>query len=239
MLPLHYVIFHPDYARERLIIRGRAIRHNYIENWQGPVWVDADDGGNEDPFVLSDRWIYSYCHATQLRRKPSLKFPYVTTGSYLFFCSGDAANRGVLQVDTVFLIDTVAEWPEHKELPNLYVSHFENRQSDLWNRHFQFAFLPEHHEGRYTYVAKNWTPNSEDYSFLPLNKCGNRVSIRFNKLSADLRWSIQSKLHGKRPVVLNENQKDEIRAAIVQAAFTKVVKIQTRRAPAIASNTLC
>ena len=138
-----------------------------------------------------NRWIYSYCHATQLRRKPSLKFPYVTTGSYLFFCSGDAANRGLLEVDTVFLVDTVAEWPERKGLPDLYGPHFENRQSDLWNRHFQFAFLRGHHEGRYTYVAKNWALNSEDYSFLPLNKTGERVSIRFTKLSTDLHWSIQ------------------------------------------------
>jgi len=161
MLPLHYVIFHPDYVREKLIIQGRAIRHNYIDDWQGTVWLDKDDGGNEDPYVLSKRWIYSYCHATQLRRKPSLKFSYVTTGSYLFFCSGDAANRGQLQVDTVFFVDTVAVWPERKGLPDLYGPHFENRQSDLWNRHFKFAFLRGHHEGKYTYVAKNWTQNSE------------------------------------------------------------------------------
>jgi len=228
MKPLHYIIFHPDNARENLVIKGRAILNGMPEHWTGAIWVDAA-GGNEDPFVLCENWIYSYCHATQLRRTPSLKSPYVMEGSYLFFCSGDAANRGELQVDTVFVVGHAAKWSRSVQaLPSEFHKHYENSNSDLWNYHFRFAFSG-HHEGIYTYVAKAWARDAKDYSFLPIDVSGNRVGFSLGRLNYSLRKVIQDKVYMKRPVPLGEHDKNEILKPILSSASIKVVQVHTRR----------
>lgn len=228
MKPLHYIIFHPDHAREKLTIKGRAIVNGMPEHWTGAVWVDAA-GGNEDPFVLCENWLYSYCHATQLRRTPSLKSPYVMEGSHLFFCSGDAANHGELQVDTVFVVGHVAKWPRNIQgLPSEFHEHYEDTNSDLWNYHFRFPFSGQH-EGIYTYLAKAWSRNEDHYSFLPIDVSGSRVSLSLDDLTRDLKEAIQGKVYGKRPVLLGENDKNEILKLILSLASIKVVQVHTRR----------
>jgi hypothetical protein len=228
MPPLNYIIFHPDYAREKLIIKGRAVINGMPENWTGAVWVDAA-GSNEDPFILCENWLYSYCHATQLRRTPSLKSPYVMEGSYLFFCSGDAANRGALQVDTVFVVGHVAKWPRNIQgLPSEFDEHYQDTNSDLWNYHFRFAFSGQH-EGIYTYVAKAWSRGADDYSFLPIDVSGDRVGFSLDELTSDLKEAIQDKVYMKRPVPLGENDKAEILKSTLSSASIKVVQVHTRR----------
>jgi hypothetical protein len=228
MKPLHYIIFHPDHAREKLPIKGRAILDEMPENWTGAIWVDAT-GGNEDPFVLCENWLYSYCHATQLRRTPSLKLPYVMEGSYLFFCSGDTANRGKLQVDTVFVVGHVAKWPRSIQgLPSEFDEYYQDTNSDLWNYHFRFAFSGQH-EGIYTYVAKAWSRGADDYSFLPIDVGGNRVSFSLDNLTPVLKRAIQDKVYMKRPVPLEENYKNELLKSIFSLAPIKVVQVHTRR----------
>jgi hypothetical protein len=230
MKPLHYIIFHPDHAREMLTIEGKAVINDMPENWTGAVWIDAT-GGNEDPFVLCENWIYSYCHATQLRRTPSLKSPYAMKGSYLFFCSGNAANHGELQVDTVFVVDHVAEWPRNvHELPLEFREHYQDNNSDLWNYHFRFSFSKQpEHKGRYTYVAKAWSSDADNYSFLPIGINGHRVSFSLDNLTPELKKIIQDKVYGKRPVMLEENHKNEILKLILSLASISVIQVNTRR----------
>jgi len=227
MEPLHYVIFHPDSAREQLRVEGRALVGSKPLSWAGEVWID-DECGNEDPFVLTERWLYSYCHATQLRRAPSPR-GYVTSGSVLFFCSGDATNKGVLQVDTLFVVAHAAQWASPKSgLPAEFRGHFKNLHSDLWNRHFRFPFDGEH-AGEFTYVAKAWTEGAEEYSCLPLDKKGKRVAIDFKQLSLDMRKAILAKVQGKYPVQLNKTQKDELFGRVLEQAQVQIVSISTRR----------
>ncbi len=114
MQPLHYLIFHPDYARKKTEVQGKVLIRYQLTDWQGNVWVD-EPNGNEDPFVFSERWLYSYCHATQLRRNPVTQDAYVRSGSYLFFCSGNAANKKTIELDTVFVVDHSAKWPDNQE----------------------------------------------------------------------------------------------------------------------------
>ncbi|OUL20977.1 hypothetical protein BV378_28375 [Nostoc sp. RF31YmG] len=153
MEPLHYLIFHPDYAREKTEVKGKALIESQLTDWQGHVWVDKP-GGNEDPFVFVKNWLYSYCHATQLRRKPTSNAPYLRAGSYVFFCSGDAANQGAIQLDTVFVVDHPANWPDKQQgLPEEFKQDYKNNKSYLWQRHFKYPFLGEH-EGKYTYVSR-------------------------------------------------------------------------------------
>lgn len=91
----NYIIFHPDYARDQVKVTGEAIVGNRLQRkWKGDIWVDAIGNGNEDPFVFNSGWIYSYCHASQLRRRVSEN--YLQKDSWLVFCSGDSANRGIL-----------------------------------------------------------------------------------------------------------------------------------------------
>ena len=67
----HYIIFHPEYNRLEAVVQATVlVKNQIIKNWTGNVWVDCfrNGEGNEDPFVFNDPWLYSYCHASQLRR---------------------------------------------------------------------------------------------------------------------------------------------------------------------------
>jgi hypothetical protein len=171
MIPIHYLIFHPDRARQRTEVQAKALINNQPVDWQGYVWVDRP-GGNEDPFMFSDQWLYSYCHATQLRRQSRSNAAYVKAGSHLFFCSGDAADNGLIQLDTIFVVGHIAEWPSSQEgLPVEFESHYMNSDSELWQRHFRYPFIGQH-EGKYTYVSRHWSDGETEYSFLPVSKSG-------------------------------------------------------------------
>ncbi|MEH2242868.1 hypothetical protein [Nostoc sp.] len=207
MKPLHYLIFHPDEQRTKTEVKGEALIESQVTDWQGYVWVDKPDGSNEDPFVFSETWLYSYCHAAQLRRKESLKHAYVRAGSYLFFCSGDAAQKGTIQLDTVFIVDHVAKWMDNPQrLPEEFQQHYQNKNSDLWLRHFMHPF---HccHKGKYTYVSRQQFHKKDDYSFLPISQNGDRVEFNLKLLTPDLKSKIEHKTSGRYPVILSEEEK--------------------------------
>lgn len=67
-----YVIFHPP--RKGYQAEGESLAGSGFRPWKGVVWTDPwrqKAQSNEDPFVWDgDMWLYSYCHASQLRRKP-------------------------------------------------------------------------------------------------------------------------------------------------------------------------
>lgn len=227
--PLHYVIFHPESSRERIYIEGSAIVEGRHQKWAGHIWVD-DENGNEDPYVLTDRWLYSYCHATQLRRAPA-PTGCVSSGSFLFFCDGDAANTSYLMIDTVFVVSHVAEWPSLPGgLPEEFQSHFNKVESDLWSRHFRFPFEGEH-AGKFTYVASAYYEGVREYSFLPLNEQGVRVAIEFSQLSRNTRGAISCKVRGKFPALLDKSQKNEVLGRVRELAKIQVVIISARKSP--------
>jgi len=229
MKPQHYLIFHPDRARARTEVQATALIGAQLIDWQGHVWVDKPSG-NEDPFVFSHRWLYSYCHATQLRRTPRSNSEYVSTGSSLFFCSGDAANDGAIQVDTVFVVDHVATWPADQQgLPEDFKEHYRNNSSDLWQRHFRYPFYGSH-EGKYTYVSRQRFDRTDEYSFLPIAKSGDRVSFELDALTRDLRLGISAKITGKRPVPVSEDQKTELLTKILSLTGVQLIHGLARQA---------
>jgi hypothetical protein len=229
MPPQHYLIFHPDRARTKTRVQANALIGDQLIDWQGHVWVD-NPSGNEDPFVFSQSWLYSYCHATQIRRTPRPNSEYVSTGSYLFFCSGDAANEGAIQLDTVFVVDHVATWPANQQgLPEEFKEHYRNNSSDLWQRHFRYPFYGSH-EGKYTYVSRQQCDRTDGYSFLPIAKSGDRVSFELDALTRDLRQSISEKITGKRPVPVREDQKTELLTRILSLTEVQVIGGLTREA---------
>ncbi|MBN3946619.1 MAG: hypothetical protein HWQ38_09030 [Nostoc sp. NMS7] len=237
MEPLHYLIFHPDYARQKTEVYGQALINTQVTDWKGQVWVDSP-GGNEDPFVFSQKWLYSYCHATQLRRKPK-NSPYITGGSYLFFCNGDAAAQGVIQLDTVFVIDHTANWPNNQQgLPEEFQQDYNNTKSDLWERHFKYAFL-DHHRGTYTYVSRQWCDSRDEYSFLPISQNGERVTFDINVLTPNLKFLVQSRIKGKYPVSLSVEYKVELLEITLSLTNVQVIGNLTRQYEKINSTDSC
>ncbi|BAY23920.1 hypothetical protein NIES2100_37130 [Calothrix sp. NIES-2100] len=237
MKPLHYLIFHPDYARQKTEVHGQVLINNQVTDWKGHVWVDSP-GGNEDPFVFSQRWLYSYCHATQLKRSPS-NTAYVTGGSYLFFCSGDAANQGVIQLDTVFVVDHAAIWPNNQQgLPEEFQQDYENPKSDLWERHFKYPFLGQH-QGKYTYVSRHWFDNKDEYSFSPISESGERVAFDINVLNPNLQSLVASRIKGKYPVLLSEEDKTELLKLTLSLTNVQVIGNLTQQYKKISSIDCC
>ncbi|OYD89636.1 hypothetical protein CDG76_34155 [Nostoc sp. 'Peltigera membranacea cyanobiont' 210A] len=222
MKPLHYLIFHPDYARKKTEVQAKVLMDDKLTDWQGNVWVD-EPCGNEDPFVFSERWLYSYCHATQLRRKPISKSSHVTAGSYIFFCSGDAANENTIQLDTVFVVDHSAKWPDNQHgIPEEFQQDYKNNKSERWERHFKYSFLGQH-TGKYTYVSRQWFDSKDEYSFLPISQNGDRVEFNLGLLTSNIQSKIKDKVNGKYPVTLSEEQKTELLKIALSLASIKVI----------------
>jgi hypothetical protein len=196
----NYVIFHPDYARQSVKVSARTIENGKLKtDWKGKIWVDEIRKGNEDPFVFQDNWLFSYCHASQLRKKPSNC--YLQEGAWLIFCSGNAANYGLLKVDTVFEIGKVHLWKRNGdlELPVAFRDHMNNSKSELWRRHFKFPFHGIHKGVTHTYEAKIGDTNS----FLPITNY-ERTQIDFKELPKELKRKISDKVWGKYPVLIDD-----------------------------------
>lgn len=223
--PAHYVIFHPESKRGLLEVTATALVGETVDHdWQGEIWVDKPPG-NEDPFVLVEPWVYSYCHATQLKRRPRKAKPYVTHGSYLFFCNGQAANLGVLEVDTVFVVDQGVPWKagNHGGLPDVFAHLHGDEDSRLWSAHLQYGGKG-HHPGVFTYTAKLWTPDAQHYSFLPLTAAGQRPAFTMESLTPETAGAIRGRVRGKYPAPLSREQAMEVLSAIVSRTAIKAVR---------------
>jgi hypothetical protein len=203
------------------VIATAIVRNRRVDSWNGNVWVDKPPG-NEDPFVLAQPWLYSYCHATQLRREPN-PAGYVTGGSCLVFCSGDLADQHrVLAVDTIFWVAKAHRWGREDIPPQAYEQHVSNR-SDLWRYHFRFGGVRGGHNGRYTYEAAVYPQPLRQYSRLPLDANGGRVQVAIGELSHDLRSRIQNCLHGKRPALPSHAHLDEVLRSVADQTVVEVV----------------
>ena len=181
MSTAHYIVFHPDRERQAIDVTATILTDGRaLTDWQGTIHVDRVGKGNEDPFVFHNPWLYSYCHATQLRRKKS-DGTYVQPGSIIIFVSGQSAESAVLSVDTVFVVGGARPWPDEPlRLPKKYREHFQNVDSPLWERHFKYPFLGIHTSVTHTYEADMWEDGKEVFSFLPLDAAGEKASLRWS-----------------------------------------------------------
>jgi hypothetical protein len=219
----HYLIFHPEKQRQKQKVSATSmIGNQVVKNWEGDIYIDCIGAGNEDPFVFHDPWIYSYCHASQLKRKKGIC--YIQGGSYLLFVSGDFANQGLLSFDTVFLVESGQHWNKNPlELPEKFLYLKKEKENKLWKRHFKFPFQGQHSSVTHTYEAKLWRPSLHQFSFLPLSKNGKRASVPIDALNNHLANKIKSKIRGKYPVLLNDNEIDELVQNIGLHTSTKIL----------------
>lgn len=218
----NYIIFHPDYARQQVSVLAESIVNNRLnKNWSGNIWVDAVGIGNEDPYVFHDGWLYSYCHASQLRRQPSNN--YLQPGSWLVFCSGDKANDGILCVDTVFQIGSAHEWIRKPNLavPLAFKKYFKLNRA-LWKSHFAYPLQKNgpHQSVTHTYEAILGASKS----FLPLYK-GERVCLDFDRFPNTLSKKISQNVRGKYPVNLTDDEVSLAVNGIRQKCDTQVLRI--------------
>lgn len=236
----HYLIFHPDYARQSVKVKATALVNNQlVKNWQGTIWVDEIGEGNEDPFVFGESWLYSYCHATQLKKE--ISDTYLQKGSTLIFVSGQQADRNFLTVDTLFRIGDIHHWTKkpNLKLPPKFQSIFQDNKSDLWRRHFRFPFSKIHDSVSHTYEAELWREGKPDFSYLPLNEIGERTSIPFNLISLALVQKIKGKVKGKRPLLLTDKEIIEITHLIEIHSSTKVLKNISISTAVVSKNAVC
>lgn len=241
-----YVIFHPP--RQRVEVKAQAIlgnQKNVIADWNGYIWADHsrywEKGiglSNEDPWVFSDPWLYSYCHATQLSRSQ------MKSGCILFFIDGNQADarNGDIQrqfvCDTVFVVDKKLDWIPNvegrkwtpKELP-CDLQHHKEKEDHIWERHLKHG-LPDYwpgkkgHSGRYTFTGKQFSDDlAKRFSFLPADSApGNNgcLSIPFESLDGELASCLENKCHGKYPCVLNPGQANDLYDMVFDLAEIKV-----------------
>lgn len=225
----NYIIFHP---KRQSIKASATVLHrngNICKDWEGTVFVDTVCSGNEDPFVFSNPWLYSYCHSSQLRRS-SKNTPHLQTGSKLVFIDGEEADKGNFVVDTVFVVKDSLLWGKSlgpvQYLPTKYAHIMNDDSSELWNRHFKFPFFPSyaHKNVTHTYEADLWDDKKEIYSFLPLNSDGTVLSIPLLSLPISVQDLVEKKRRGKYPILIESCIINEIVTMINTAADIKVVK---------------
>ena len=200
-MPAHYLIFHPK--RQKINARVKVLRDNLIYEEDKDILVDklACGCSNEDPFVFTMPWLYSYCHATDIKRKPN-NIEYIQPGSHLIFV--DYYLVDYLIVDTVFYVDNVLVWPEVGTIPP---SKYSMQMGDTWFRHIRYGVgQNSEHIGQITYEAQMYWQNKMNFSFLPLSK-KTALKIKLNELDKDLSNRIRKRLNSKtfkKPEMLND-----------------------------------
>lgn len=228
----HYVVYHPDRNRKEVAVEATALVDNEpVSGWQGIISIDfpaVDE--NKDPFVYVEPWVYSYCHAAELRRAERYS-PYVQEGSILIFASGECAankNERKLVIDTVFIVGNLQRWGrdfyDRPVLPDAYLPYANDANSPMWQEHLRFPIVFCHHTSvSHTYEARMWREGLKPFSYLPRNEHGRRVALPFSQLDGDLADWLAKKEYGKRPARISEKDALSLLDLIYAAAVVKVV----------------
>lgn len=182
-----------------------------------------DAATNEDPFVWTRKpWLFSYCHATQLRRGTRSDETHLQQGSRLFFCEGgEEARKGRLRIDTVFTVAKVHVWPEQGRVapPGLAAE-----QDARWQRHLGHGIGDQPvHIGRCTYEATN--PSGGD-SFMPLAADGRPVLLAVRSVLPGLSKKVPERNPPGRssyPLMLQQPEADDLLRHCNEAAVKRVV----------------
>lgn len=226
-----YIIFHPH--RTPFRVEGIASISGAAEQpWCGTIYADRSHPKfttNEDPFLWTAPWLYSYCHATQLRREARQGRDVVDKGSRLFFCNGRDAQEGKLTIDTVFVVRRAHKWPKVGESPPTDLTRRLREDSASNLRHFRHGMRAEgkrRHSGKYTYEANHEGP---DRSFLPLDEKGNVFTIRADRALLNVSAEeLKSRVPARRssyPLMLTTSSADRLYNICNVEADTRVFDI--------------
>ena len=208
--PLSYVVQHPKRCEVRVSARVLKNRSAVPREREMGIFVDAIEG-NHDPCVLTDPWLYSYCHASQLRRTQ------MGPGSMIFFYDHEREA-----FDTVFSVRDRHDWdrvmPSSPPLP-IRIRLPPRAEKDAWDLHFQWPSRGHHEKTRVTFEAAMFS--ADPYSFLPL-----RGGQPVGAASLGLSWlepQINQHKWRRRPIRLAAREAAELYAATSRAADAKVI----------------
>jgi hypothetical protein len=103
-----------------------------------------------------------------------------------------------------------------------------DKSSLLYSRHFFTPLECSHPDGRTvhgtvsnTYEAELWEEGKENYSFLPLDRRGEKLTVPLSALG-EVRRRIEANLSGKRPVDLSS---EEMAAVVEQIRRRTQIKV--------------
>lgn len=203
--PANYLIVHPE--RQEIVASGISVTARGRGKWRGRIWVDPMNSSNEDPFVWSDPWLYSFCKATSLKRKPRNRDSYMSTGSTIIFADKDKAKNGTLQIDTIFHVGNVHAWTD-MHIPKSLCAKLGASYDDAHARHLKYgtSICPQH-KGLYTYSAATVQAHGEIGSFIPIDSSDELVKLSLSELPNTLSDELTSKIKGRMvPIELSNNE---------------------------------
>jgi hypothetical protein len=224
-----YIIFHP--RRSTFRVEGIASVQQAVERqWVGTIHADPshpDFGENEDPYVWDTQWLYSYCHATQLRRNFNKRTAFVDIGSRLFFCENKDARNGKLTIDTVFVVGERHVWESVGAVPPKSIPGAIDERSEVYQRHFRHGIneVGGGHRGKYTYTASHQDPKR---SFLPLDELGEALTVSaviLMDVSTELLRSRVPAGQTSHTLRMSRRDADTLYQACEREAHTRVFKI--------------
>ena len=171
----YYVIVgHP--VREKMTIE--------VEEYPGKkfnISIDKrkNEGKNEDPYVFTENFLYSFCHAYEAITKKIRNKVKANESVYFIFVARIENKSKIFEIDTIIKAKEIVEWPEKG---NRYEKNLSFLKDDNVRKHHLPAIidgnLQEHNrKNLYTCIG------DENESFLPMieNSEDEYIPYRFSK----------------------------------------------------------
>lgn len=171
----YYVIVgHP--VREKMTIE--------VEEYPGKkfnISIDKrkNEGKNEDPYVFTENFLYSFCHAYEAITKKIRNKVKANESVYFIFVARIKNKSKIFEIDTIIKANEIVEWPEKG---NRYEKNLSFLKDDNVRKHHLPAIIDGNLQ---EYNRKNLYTciGDEDKSFLPMieNSEDEYIPYRFSK----------------------------------------------------------
>ena len=171
----YYVIVgHP--AREKMTIE---VKEYPGKKFNISIDKRKNEGKNEDPYVFTENFLYSFCHAYEAITKKIRNKVKANESVYFIFVARIENKSKIFEIDTIIKAKEIVEWPEKG---NRYEKNLSFLKDDNVRKHHLPAIidgnLQEHNrKNLYTCIG------DEDKSFLPMieNSEDEYIPYRFSK----------------------------------------------------------
>lgn len=171
----HYVIVgHP--VREKMTIE---VKEHPGKKFNISIDKRKKEGKNEDPYIFTENFLYSFCHAYEAITKKIRNKVKANESVYFIFVARIENKSKIFEIDTIIKAKEIIEWPEKG---NRYEKNLSFLKDDNVRKHHLPAIidgnLQEHNrKNLYTCIG------DENESFLPMieNSEDEYIPYRFSK----------------------------------------------------------
>ena len=156
----HYVIVgHP--VREKMTIE---VKEHPGKKFNISIDKRKKEGKNEDPYIFTENFLYSFCHAYEAITKKIRNKVKANESVYFIFVARIENKSKIFEIDTIIKAKEIIEWPEKG---NRYEKNLSFLKDDNVRKHHLPAIidgnLQEHNrKNLYTCIG------DENKSFLPM-----------------------------------------------------------------------